>query len=285
MLSSNFVPLRGVEVELPRTGGRLLYTSRNYVVTIDKDSRIYFNDAAVSGADELKRQLSESLNARGFQPDKERVIIRCDVRAPLTAVAEVLSVAEELNVKAVSFVDDASSFISYAVKPQLRTLGPKYGKLLGAIRNKMAEPGAGDAIVNAIKADGRFCFDVNGEPVELTEADVLITAVKKEGLVSETDGQVTVVLDTNLTPELIELGFVRELTSKLQTMRKEAGFEVADHIRIGYSGSDKVKAVFEKYAADIAADTLADGVSDALSGYEKDWDINGEAVRLSVERV
>ena len=194
-------------------------------------------------------------------------------------------VAEELNVKAVSFVDDASSFISYAVKPQLRTLGPKYGKLLGAIRNKMAEPGAGDAIVNAIKTDGRFCFDVNGEHVELTEADVLITAVKKEGLVSETDGQVTVVLDTNLTPELIELGFVRELTSKLQTMRKEAGFEVADHIRIGYSGSDKVKAVFEKYAADIAADTLADGVSSALSGYEKDWDINGEAVRLSVERV
>ena len=100
MLSSNFVPLRGVEVELPRTGGRFLYTSRNYVVTIDKDSRIYFNDAAVSGAAELKRQLSESLNARGFQPDKERVIIRCDVRAPLTAVAEVLSVAEELNVNA-----------------------------------------------------------------------------------------------------------------------------------------------------------------------------------------
>jgi len=103
--------------------------------------------------------------------------------------------------------------------------------------------------------------------------------------VSETDGQVTVVLDTNLTPELIELGFVRELTSKLQTMRKEAGFEVADHIRIGYSGSDKVRAVFSKYADDIAADTLADSVSDVLSGYEKDWDVNGEAVRLSVERV
>ena len=97
MLSSNFVPLRGVEVELPRTGGRLLYTSRNYVVTIDKDSRIYFNDAAVSGADELKRQLSESLNARGFQPDKERIIIRCDVHAPLTTVAEILSVAEDIG--------------------------------------------------------------------------------------------------------------------------------------------------------------------------------------------
>ena len=100
MLSSHFVPLRGIEVELPRSGGRFLYTSRNYVVTIDKDSRIYFNDAAVSGAAELKRQLSESLNARGFQPDKERVIIRCDVRAPLTVVAEVLAVAEELNVNA-----------------------------------------------------------------------------------------------------------------------------------------------------------------------------------------
>lgn len=100
MLSSNFVPLRGIEVELPRSGGRFLYTSRNYVVTIDKDSGIYFNDAAVSGADELKRRLSESLNARGFQPDKERVIIRCDVRAPLTVVAEVLAVAEELNVNA-----------------------------------------------------------------------------------------------------------------------------------------------------------------------------------------
>jgi len=100
MLSSNFVPLRGIEVRLPRTGGRLIYTSRNYVVTIDKDSRIYFNDAAVSGTDELKRQLSEALNARGFQPDQERVIIRCDVRAPLTAVAEVLAVAEELNVNA-----------------------------------------------------------------------------------------------------------------------------------------------------------------------------------------
>ena len=100
MLSSNFVPLRGVEVELPRSGGRFLYTSRNYVVTIDKDSRIYFNDAAVPSVDDLKRQLSEALNARGFQPDKERVIIRCDVRAPLTAVAEVLAVAEELNVNA-----------------------------------------------------------------------------------------------------------------------------------------------------------------------------------------
>ena len=108
MLSSNFVPLRGVEVDLPRSGGRLIYTSRSYVVTIDKDSRIYFNDAAVSDADELKRQLSESLNARGFQPDKERIIIRCDVHAPLTVVAKVLSVAEELNVNALFMSSDSA---------------------------------------------------------------------------------------------------------------------------------------------------------------------------------
>ena len=196
-------------------------------------------------------------------------------------------IAEELNVKDVSFVSDASEFISYAVKPQLRTLGPKYGKLLGAIRNKMSEPGAGDEIVSAIRADGKYCFEAGGQVVELAEEDVLVSAVKKQGLVSETDGQVTVVLDTNLTPELIEQGFVRELTSKLQTMRKEAGLEVADHIVIGYEGSGKVKAVFEKYGKDIAADTLAEKVAEGLpgSGYEKDWDINGEAVRLSVERI
>ena len=186
-------------------------------------------------------------------------------------------------------LQDSSLLVQSTDMMPISTLGPKYGKLLGAIRSKMAEPGAGDEIVNAIKADGKYVFEANGQAVELTEADVLVTAVKKEGLVSETDGQVTVVLDTNLTPELIELGFVRELTSKLQTMRKEAGFEVADHIRIGYQGSDKVKGVFEKYAADIASDTLADTLADSLSGdlsgYEKDWDINGEAVRLSVERV
>ena len=216
------------------------------------------------------------------------------IRQPLAAMyvqGEPLSagycdiIAQELNVKEVSFVEDASTFISYAVKPQLKTLGPKYGKLLNAIRERMNQPGAGDEIVSAIKADGKFVFEAQGQQVVLTEDDVLVTAVKKEGLFSETDGQLTVVLDTNLTPELIEQGFVRELTSKLQTMRKEAGFEVADHIRVGFAGSDKVKAVFAKFAADIAADTLADAVSETLSGYEKDWDINGEAVRLSVERV
>ena len=98
MLRANFVSLPGIEVELPRAGGTLIDASRNYVVTIDKDSRIFFNDAAVAGADELKRQLSESLSARGFRADRERIIIRCDVHAPLTTVAEVLAVAEELNV-------------------------------------------------------------------------------------------------------------------------------------------------------------------------------------------
>ena len=100
MLSSNFVPIRGVEVDLPQIGGRMVYASRNFVVTVDKDNRIYYNDAVVKDIDELKRQLSESLNSRGFQPDKERIIIRCDVNAPLVTIAEILSVAEELNVNA-----------------------------------------------------------------------------------------------------------------------------------------------------------------------------------------
>ena len=272
---------------------------QNIVRRVEKDAPISVHLCDFPVADEslidadLERNMEEVLDIVTLgRAARNNAAMK--IRQPLPAMyvqGEPLSegyctiVAEELNVKEVSFVSDASGFISYAVKPQLRTLGPKYGKLLGAIRSKMAEPGAGDAIVNAIKADGKFVFDAGGQMVELTEADVLVTAVKKEGLVSETDGQVTVVLDTNLTPELIELGFVRELTSKLQTMRKEAGFEVADHITIGYQGSEKVKAVFDKYAADIAADTLADAVTPDLSGYEKDWDINGEAVRLSVERV
>ena len=134
-------------------------------------------------------------------------------------------------------------------------------------------------------AGQNYTFGIDGTEVVLSPDDVLVSTQQKEGLVSEQGGGVTVVLDTNLTPELKEEGLMRELVSKLQTMRKEAGFEVADHIRIGYSGSDTVKAVFEKYASDLAADTLADSVRSDLSGYEKDWDINGEAVRLSVERV
>ena len=194
-------------------------------------------------------------------------------------------IAQELNVQRVEFVEDASSFISYAVKPQLRTLGPKYGKLLNGIRSRMAEEGAGDEIVSALDKEGSFSFAVNGQSVVLTKEDVLVTAIKKEGLVSETDGALTVVLDANLTEELQELGLVRELVSKLQTMRKEAGFEVADHIRVGYAGSKKVEDVFNRYRKDIAGDTLADRVENSLSGYEKEWDVNGENAKLSVEKM
>lgn len=193
-------------------------------------------------------------------------------------------IAEELNVKEVRFVEDASGFISYSVKPQLRTLGPKYGKLLGAIRSHMNEEGAGDRIVSALKAEGRYAFEAQGSTVELTEEDVLVSSVQKAGLVSAADNGLTVVLDTNLTPALIEEGLVRELTSKLQTMRKEAGFEVADHIRIGYAGGGKLAAILAANSAAIGADTLADAVEEGLSGYEKEWNINGETVTLSVEK-
>ena len=193
-------------------------------------------------------------------------------------------IAEELNVKEVRFVEDASGFISYSVKPQLRTLGPKYGKLLGAIRSHMNEEGAGDRIVSALKAEGRYAFEAQGSTVELTEEDVLVSSVQKAGLVSAADNGLTVVLDTNLTPALIEEGVVRELTSKLQTMRKEAGFEVADHIRIGYAGGGKLAAILAANSAAIGADTLADAVEEGLSGYEKEWNINGETVTLSVEK-
>ena len=193
-------------------------------------------------------------------------------------------IAEELNVKEVRFVEDASGFISYSVKPQLRTLGPKYGKLLGTIRSHMNEEGAGDRIVSALKAEGRYAFEAQGSTVELTEEDVLVSSVQKAGLVSAADNGLTVVLDTNLTPALIEEGLVRELTSKLQTMRKEAGFEVADHIRIGYAGGGKLAAILAANSAAIGADTLADAVEEGLSGYEKEWNINGETVTLSVEK-
>lgn len=193
-------------------------------------------------------------------------------------------IAEELNVKEVRFVEDASGFISYSVKPQLRTLGPKYGKLLGAIRNHMNEEGAGDRIVAAVKAEGKYAFEAQGTVVELTEEDILVSSVQKAGLVSASEGNLTVVLDTNLTPELIEEGLVRELTSKLQTMRKEAGFEVADHIRVGYTAGGKLGDILQKNAAAIGADTLADAVEAGLSGYEKEWNISGESITLSVEK-
>lgn len=192
----------------------------------------------------------------------------------------------ELNVKAVSYVKDASSFISYRVKPQLKLLGPRYGKILPNINKYLQQDGIGNLVVGAHAAGKPYEFDLDGTHVSLNPEDVLVDTVKKEGFASSGDNFVTVVLNTTLTPELIEEGFVREIVSKVQTMRKEAGFEVTDKIRLYANGSEKLMAVMEKFCEDICADTLACGITtDSMAGYEKPWDINGESVRLGVERL
>ncbi len=194
-------------------------------------------------------------------------------------------IEDELNVKSAEFVDDVRSFTTYSFKPQLKTVGPKYGKLLGKIRTALSEVD-GNKAMDELKADGSLKFDFDGEQVVLTEEDLLIDMAQTEGYVSEADGGVTVALDTNLTPELIEEGFVREIVSKIQTMRKEAGFEVTDHIRIYENGNEKIAGLLNKYTDTICHDVFADEVlTDKTGGtYTKEWNINGETVNLGVEK-
>ena len=195
-------------------------------------------------------------------------------------------IADELNVKRVQFVADASAFISYRVKPQLKTLGPRYGKSLPAISQHLAGEGVGDAVVAAHAANGVYAFDLDGLRVELTADDVLVSAEKKEGFVSETERELTVVLDTNLTGALVDEGLVRETVSKVQFMRKAAGFEVADHIVLYADGSARLAALLERFSTSVCADVLADRLvlTGGVDGYAQDWDINGEAVRLGVKK-
>ena len=193
-------------------------------------------------------------------------------------------IADELNVKKVTFSDDVSAYTSYQFKPQLRTVGPKYGKYLKQIQAALAGLDGNKAMAE-LKADGVLKLDSVSDEVVLSEEDLLITMTQMEGYVSENDNTVTVVLDTNLTPELIEEGFVRELISKIQTMRKEAGFEVMDHIAVSYIADEKVTGIFAKYGEEIKSEVLADAISSGdLKGYEKEWSINGESVQLAVEK-
>jgi len=193
-------------------------------------------------------------------------------------------IEEELNVKAVTFTDDVRAFTSYSFKPQLKTVGPKYGKQLGNIKKALSEINGNDAM-DTLKEKGALTFDFGGESVVLTEEDLLIDTAQTEGYVSEADGGITVVLDTNLTPELVEEGFVRELISKIQTMRKEAGFEVMDHINLYQDDNDKIKEILKKYTDDIKSEVLADNILiGEMGGYAKEWSINGEKVMLGVEK-
>ena len=194
-------------------------------------------------------------------------------------------IADELNVKEVKFADAVESFISYSFKPQLRTVGPKYGKLLGGIRQALTDIN-GTAAMNELRTNGVLKLDINGNDVELTEEDLLIETAQTEGYVSESDGETSVVLDTNLTPELIEEGFVREIISKIQTMRKEAGFEVMDKIVVYAHGNDKIQDVMKAHEDEIKSEVLADEmVLGETDGYVKEWNINKEAVTMGVKKL
>ena len=194
-------------------------------------------------------------------------------------------IEDELNVKKMSFTDDVRDFTSYSFKPQLKTVGPKYGKHLNSIRAALSSID-GNAAMDELKAGGELKLDIDGQEIVLLESDLLIDTAQMEGYVSESDNDITVVLDTNLTPELIEEGFVREIISKVQTMRKEAGFEVMDKIRISLTGNQVIEGIFRAHEADIKAEVLAEDVNyNEVSGYTKDWKINSESVTLGVEKI
>ena len=175
--------------------------------------------------------------------------------------------------------------MQYRLKPQLKTLGPRYGRLLGKISAYLKDCD-GKAVVNAVKANGVYKFDLEGQEIALEEGDLLIDMVQQEGYAVESDKDMTVAIDTVITPELKLEGYLREIISKVQTMRREAGFDVVDHIYLYYQGSDVIKNVMEQFGTEIATNVLADKIQNKSgAGYTKEWDINGETVTLTVEKV
>ena len=228
----------------------------------------------------LGRACRNAANIKNRQP-----IGNMFVRAPFALSSyfdEIIE--EELNVKKVTFTEDVSAYTSYTFKPQLRTVGPKYGKYLGQIQKALAGLD-GNAAMEELRKSGVLKLDSVNDEVVLCEEDLLITMTQMEGYMTEGDNEVTVVLDTNLTPELLEEGFVREIISKIQTMRKEAGFEVMDKITVSYQAQEKVQKIFDKFGKEICQDVLAEDItSDAVTGYQKEWNMNGETVLLGVEK-
>ncbi|MBP5661558.1 MAG: isoleucine--tRNA ligase [Clostridia bacterium] len=216
-------------------------------------------------------------------------------RQPLSAMyitgAKVLpelfcrELEDEMNVKNVRFTDDSDDFITYTFKPQLRTVGPKYGKLVGAI-GKALSLGDGSAMMKELNASGVLTLDLDGTSVSLTADDLLITPANKSGFAAQSDATMTVILDTNLTDALIREGYMRELVSKIQTMRKEIGLEVTDHIRLVVTGDETLQSIVNEYAESIAADTLADSVSCAEPlANAKEWELNDKTCVLSMEKI
>ena len=272
---------------------------RNLVCSVDKTApeSIHLCDFPVANESYIDAELEKNMDAvlkivvmgracRNAANIKNRQPIgNMFVKAPEVLPEFFTEIIEdELNVKKVTFSDDVSAYTSYTFKPQLRTVGPKYGKFLGQIQKALSELD-GNAAMAELKANGVLSLPSVSEEVKLAEEDLLITMTQMEGYVTEGDNTVTVVLDTNLTEELLEEGFVREIISKIQTMRKEAGFEVMDKIVIYFKADNKVADIFAKYGETIKGDVLGlDIISDNMDGYQKEWNINGETVLLGVKR-
>ncbi len=229
----------------------------------------------------MGRACRNAANLKNRQP-----LAKLLVKAPRTLPEYFTDIIrEELNVKEVEFIEDAGSYISYNFKPQMRTVGPKYGKLLNRIREILPALDGNEAM-QELKENGELKLDVDGHEVVLTQEDLLIEEAQTQGYVTETSGEISVVLDIRLSPELIEEGYVRELISKIQTMRKEAGFEVMDKIRISIAGNETLEGVLRRAEAQILKEVMADEVQyGTVTGYTKEWNINGETVTLGVEKL
>ena len=270
---------------------------QNLVRSVDKDAplSVHFNSFPV--ADEsfidkdleaqmkklldvvvLGRSARNAANIKNRQPLSKLYIVSNDNSKLSDELAAVL--ADEINVKSVEYASDLSEFAGYELKPQMRTIGPKYGPLLGKIKTFLAECDS-TLVVNTVRSGQPFVTEIDGKTVELSEADLLISSKNKEGYEAVSDKGITVILDTNLNEELISEGIAREIVSKIQTMRKESGFDVTDHITMQYQASGKAAQALAANAKDIAADTLCDEIKQGDEGdFKKTWDINGEQVLI-----
>lgn len=229
----------------------------------------------------MGRAARNTANIKNRQPIAEMF-----VKAPQKLPDFYVEIIEdELNVKHVEFTDDVRAFTSYTFKPQLKTVGPKYGKQLGKIKKALAELD-GNQAMDTLNESGSLNFTFDGAEVVLTKEDLLIDMAQTEGYVAEGDNTVTVVLNTNLSEELLEEGFFRELVSKFQTMRKEAGFEVMDHIHAFADKNERIAGIMKKYEKQLMTEVLADDIMiGELGGFTKEWNINGEDVVLGVARI
>ncbi|MCM1268749.1 MAG: class I tRNA ligase family protein, partial [Bacteroidales bacterium] len=272
---------------------------RNLVCSIDKDApeSIHLCDFPTSDERMIDKKLEDSMeevlkivvmgraarNAANIKNRQPIGVMYVKAESVLDDFYQEI-VRDELNVKRIVFSDDVSAFTTYSFKPQLKTVGPKYGKQLGGIKAYLSEVD-GSAAMETLKAEGALKFEVDGVEVALAEEDLLIEMAQKDGFVAEADNYMTVVLDTNLTEELIEEGFVYEIISKIQNMRKDAGFEVMDHIRVSICGNDKVAAIVQKNAEAVSGKVLAETIT-AGENYavSKEWDVNGEKVNISLEK-